>query len=182
MKQKKLTNHSTNNEQAHDVQSGLVHVRISPSLQQLYLYNADEIIRTYTISTAKNGLGEVKNSFQTPRGLHKIRAKIGAEAPINAIFKQRRFKGDIYTPEMNQLYPTNDWILTRILWLSGLEPGFNRLGNVDTMQRYVYIHGSPNERPVGVPSSRGCIRMRNEDIIEFFDLVPCGTQVYIEDL
>ncbi|HSX20722.1 MAG TPA: L,D-transpeptidase [Gammaproteobacteria bacterium] len=159
---------------------GLVSVVVSPSAQQLYLFHNSSLIKTYTISTAKNGLGEQKNSYQTPRGLHMIRAKIGATAPINAIFKERRFNGEIYTPELNEQFPTRDWILTRILWLSGLEPGVNRLGNVDTMQRYIYIHGSPSERPTGTPTSKGCIRMRNEDIIEFFDLVPYGTQVLIE--
>lgn len=161
---------------------GPVSIVISPKSQQMFVYKAAELFKTYIISTAKNGLGEEKNSFKTPRGLHMIRAKIGANAPTNAIFKQRRFDGEIYTPEMNVQFPTRDWILTRIMWLSGLEVGKNRLGNVDTMQRFVYIHGSPDERPTGTPSSRGCIRMRNQDIIELFDFVPYGTQVLIEDL
>ena len=148
----------------------------------MHVYKGEELFKTYLISTAKNGLGEVKNSFQTPRGLHMIRAKIGSGAPLNAIFRERRFNGDIYTPEMNELYPTRDWIVTRILWLSGLELGKNRLGNVDTMQRFVYIHGSPDERPMGKPTSRGCIRMRNHDIVELFDFVPYGTRVLIQDL
>lgn len=166
--------------QAQGVLQGLVSVVISPSQQKLFLYQNEELFKTYVISTAKNGLGEEKNSFKTPRGLHVIRAKIGAGAPINAIFKERRFNGEIYIPQMNIDYPTRDYILTRILWLSGLEVGFNRLGNVDTMQRYIYIHGSPDERPTGIPTSRGCIRMRNQDIIEFFDFVPYGTKVLIE--
>lgn len=160
---------------------GLWFVRIAPQTQQLFFYRDDQLFKTYVISTAKNGLGEVKNSFQTPRGLHMIRAKIGANAPVNAIFKERRFNGEVYTKEMHEQFPGRDWILTRILWLSGLEPGKNRLGNVDTMQRFIYIHGSPDERPTGNPTSRGCIRMRNQDIIEFFDLVPYGTKVFIED-
>lgn len=181
MKQKKHTN-PTSSAQAQGDSQGLVAIRISPNSQQLFLLRDETIIKTYIISTAKNGLGEEKNSFKTPRGWHMIRAKIGANAPLNAVFKERRFTGEVYTPELNQQYPTRDWILTRILWLSGLEPGFNRLGNVDTMQRYVYIHGSPDERPTGIPTSRGCIRMRNQDIIELFDLVPYGARVFIEDI
>lgn len=168
------------NEQALDVSQELAFVVVSSELQQLYVFKNQQIIRTYKISTAKNGLGEQKNSYQTPRGMHIIRAKIGTNLPINAIFKQRRFYGEVYNAIMNEENPHRDWILTRILWLSGLEIGFNRLGNVDTMQRYIYIHGSPDERPMGRPTSRGCIRMRNADIMEFFDLVPYGTRVKIE--
>ncbi len=161
-------------------QQGPAYVHVSPSLQQLKLIQGAQTLKIYTISTGRNGLGEEKDSYKTPRGLHQIRAKIGAGLPSNAVFKNRRFHGEIFTPESETISPGRDWILTRIMWLSGLEPGFNRLGNVDTMQRYIYIHGSPDTRPVGQPTSRGCIRMRNEDIIEFFDLVDCGTRVYIE--
>lgn len=169
-----------NNEQALGICQELVSVTVSSELQQLYVFKDQQVLRIYKISTAKNGLGEQKNSYMTPRGKHIIRAKIGSDLPINAIFKERRFYGDIYNSKMNEENPHRDWILTRILWLSGLEPGFNRLGNVDTMQRYIYIHGSPDERPMGQPTSRGCVRMRNEDIIEFFDLVSFGTRVNIE--
>lgn len=181
LKQNQPINQNSSTQAQGDPQ-GLVSIVITPKTQELFLYKDDALLKSYVISTAKNGLGEVKNSFMTPRGLHMVRAKIGANAPINAIFRERRFNGDIYTPEMNELYPTRDWIVTRILWLSGLEPGKNRLGNVDTMQRFVYIHGSPDERPTGKPTSRGCIRMRNQDIIELFDIVPYGTRVLIEDL
>lgn len=171
---------SLKNEQAQGICQGLVSVFVSSKLQQLYVFKDHQVLRIYKISTAKNGMGEQKNSYMTPRGKHIIRAKIGADLPINAIFKERRFYGDVYTAKMNEENQHRDWILTRILWLSGLEPGFNRLGNVDTMQRYIYIHGSPDERPMGQPTSRGCVRMRNEDIIEFFDLVSHGTLVNIE--
>ncbi len=157
-------------------------IKVSSKLQQLYLLRDKEIIKTYTISTAKNGMGEIKNSYKTPRGWHYIRAKIGADAPINAVFNQRRFNGEVYKPELNLMFPDRDWILTRIMWLCGLEPGFNRLGDVDTMQRYVYIHGSPEERPVGIATSKGCIRMRNADIIELFDIVTVGTRIFIADV
>ncbi len=147
----------------------------------MFLYHNDQLLHSYTISTAANGLGEQKDSYKTPRGLHMIRAKIGAGLPEGAVLVGRRFTGELYSTSLNAESPDRDWILTRIMWLSGLERGINRLGNVDTMQRYVYIHGSPDDRPVGKATSKGCIRMRNKDIIELFDLVPYGTQVHIGD-
>jgi lipoprotein-anchoring transpeptidase ErfK/SrfK len=131
------------------------------------------------ISTARNGVGEVKGSEKTPRGAHYIRAKIGAGLPAGAVLVSRRPTGEIYSPSLRAVFPERDWILTRILWLSGLEPGKNRLGEVDTMRRYVYIHGCPDEDPMGVPGSRGCVKMRNSELIELFDRVAPGTRVYI---
>ncbi len=133
------------------------------------------------VSTARNGAGERINSGCTPRGRHVIRAKIGAGQPPNAVFVSRRPTGEIYSPALRAAYPGRDWILTRILWLSGLEPGRNRLGDVDTMRRYIYIHGCPDEDPMGVPGSRGCIKMRNHEIIELFDRVHTGTLVDIKE-
>ncbi|HEX5314147.1 MAG TPA: L,D-transpeptidase [Gammaproteobacteria bacterium] len=135
----------------------------------------------YVVSTSHYGAGEERGSFRTPRGLHVIRAKIGAGAPKGAVFVARRPTGEILTPALYAGASSRDWILTRILWLSGREPGRNRFGSVDTMRRYIYIHGSPEERPVGTPSSHGCIRMRNDDVIELFDLVAVGTPVLIEE-
>lgn len=131
------------------------------------------------IATARKGVGEINGSEQTPRGWHKVRAKIGAGQPANTIFVARRPTGELYSPEMRALYPERDWILARIMWLSGLEPGKNRLGNVDTMRRFVYIHGCPDEDPMGIPSSHGCIKMRNSELIDFFERVPVGTRVNI---
>lgn len=131
------------------------------------------------VSTAARGAGEEKDSFRTPRGAHVVRARIGAGAPLNTVFVGRRPTGEIYTPALGRSHPGRDWILTRILWLSGLEPGRNRLGDVDTMQRYIYIHGTPDEVTLGVPGSHGCIRMRNRDVVELFDRVPAGTHVRI---
>jgi L,D-transpeptidase YbiS len=131
------------------------------------------------ISTGRKGVGEVNGSEQTPRGWHKIRAKIGAGQPENTVFVARRPTGETYAPEMRASYPNRDWILTRILWLSGLEPGRNRLGKVDTMRRFIYIHGCPDDDPMGVPGSRGCVKMRNRELIELFDRVPVGTRVHI---
>lgn len=133
------------------------------------------------ISTARNGVGERQNSECTPRGRHIIRAKIGGGQPANAVFVSRRPTGEIYSPQLRAAYPGRDWILTRILWLSGLEVGRNRLGNVDTMRRYVYIHGCPDEDPMGIPGSRGCVKMRNSDIIKLYDIVAPGTPVTITE-
>ena len=136
-------------------------------------------IRRYVVSTARNGAGEASGSFCTPRGRHIIRARIGAGAPIGAAFRGRRPTGEVWTPELAAANPGRDWILTRILWLSGTEPGFNRLGEVDSMRRYIYIHGTPDTEPMGVPLSIGCVRMRNRDVAELFELVPAGTKVDI---
>jgi lipoprotein-anchoring transpeptidase ErfK/SrfK len=135
--------------------------------------------KTYDISTSTNGLGERSGSFCTPRGRHLIRAKIGAGQPLDAVFVRRRPTGEIWTPALHAAYPGRDWILTRILWLSGCEPGFNRMGEVDTMRRYIYIHGSHELAEMGKPGSIGCVRMRGPDILELFDLVPPYTPVDI---
>ncbi len=142
---------------------------------------AGGVLREYPVSTALAGVGEVSGSYQTPRGRHIVRAKIGGGQPENAVFVRRRPTGEIWTPELGAQYPDRDWILTRILWLSGCEPGCNRLGCVDTMRRYIYIHGSPDSAEMGLPGSHGCIRMRNADIVELFDLVPCYTEVEITE-
>lgn len=140
-----------------------------------------EGLREYLVSTAKAGVGEVSGSYRTPRGQHLIRAKIGAGQPENTVFVRRRPTGELWTPELAAQFPGRDWILTRILWLSGCEPGRNRCGDVDTMRRYVYIHGSPDSAEMGVPGSHGCIRMRNADIVELFDRVPCYSEVEITE-
>lgn len=148
--------------------------------QTLSLLGADgACIRRYVVSTARNGAGEASGSFCTPRGRHIIRARIGAGTPIGAAFRGRRPTGEVWTPELAAANPGRDWILTRILWLSGTEPGFNRLGEVDSMRRYIYIHGTPDTEPMGVPLSIGCVRMRNRDVAELFELVPAGTKVDI---
>jgi lipoprotein-anchoring transpeptidase ErfK/SrfK len=101
--------------------------------------------------------------------------------PPRSVFVGRRPTGEIWSPELAALHPDRDWILTRILWLSGLEPGRNRLGNVDSMRRYIYIHGTPDDQPMGVPASHGCVRMRNDELIELFNLVAPGTEVLIQE-
>lgn len=154
---------------------------IDISLQQMVLRDTvGQIVRRYSISSAKNGTGQERGSYCTPLGKHIIRAKIGQGAPINTIFVRRRPTGEIYTPELAASYPNRDWILTRILWLSGCETGINRLGSVDTMRRYIYIHGSPDSAEMGKPGSIGCIRMHNYDLLDLFGRVPVGTPVEID--
>ena len=154
----------------------LIHV----AMQQLQLFDDDgQLLRSYQVSTGANGVGEEEHSFCTPRGRHVIRAKIGSGQPENAVFVGRRPTGEIYTPALGSTHPTRDWILTRILWLSGCEVGFNRGGSCDTMRRYVYIHGTPDGTTLGVPGSRGCVRMRNIELLELFTLVAVRTAVQI---
>jgi len=154
-------------------------LRVSIAEQTLELFNNEEFVKAYSISTALNGAGCQKDSGQTPLGKHIVRAKIGANAAINSVFVGRRPTGEVFNEQLAKEFPHRDWILSRILWLSGNEKGVNRLGNVDTMQRYIYIHGTPDSEPMGVPISHGCIRMRNNDIIELFDLIDIQTPVEI---
>jgi lipoprotein-anchoring transpeptidase ErfK/SrfK len=154
-------------------------IRVSLADQRLDLVHGATLVRSFAVSTSKHGAGEVAGSFKTPRGRHVVRAKIGAGAPAGAVFRGRRPTGEVHTPELARAHPDRDWILTRILWLSGTEVGRNRLGNVDTMRRYIYIHGTPDGERLGVPGSIGCIRMGNADIVELFDRVPVGTIVDI---
>ena len=155
-------------------------IEIKTNLQHLdIICNNENIIKSYQISTAKNGVGQERGSFCTPLGKHVIRAKIGSDQPINTVFIKRRPTGEIYTPDLGARYLGRDWILTRILWLSGCELGFNRLGSVDTMRRYIYIHGSPDNINMDKPGSIGCIRMFNADLLELFDIVDVGTEVVI---
>ncbi len=148
--------------------------------QRLALHDdRGKLLQSYAISSALKGTGQLRGSFCTPLGRHIIRARIGAGQPENTVYVGRRPTGEIYTPELGAAFPGRDWMLTRILWLSGCEVGHNRLGEVDTMRRYIYIHGSPDSVPMGVPGSIGCIRMRNREIIDLFDRVSTGTPVEI---
>ncbi len=155
------------------------HIVISIADQQLQLFDGERCLKRYSVSTAKNGAGEMAGSDCTPRGLHIIRAMIGDGAAENSVFVGRRATGEIYTPELAQKNPQRDWVLTRIMWLSGLEKGKNRMGRVDTLRRYIYLHACPDELPMGVPLSHGCIRMRNHDIVELFSLLQGKVRVLI---
>jgi lipoprotein-anchoring transpeptidase ErfK/SrfK len=156
-------------------------IEIEVPAQTLVLKEGQQTLRTYSVSTAKNGVGEKNGSFCTPRGRHIVRAKIGAGQPLNAVFVRRRPTGEVWSPELHAQYPGRDWMLTRILWLSGCEPGRNRMGDVDTMRRFIYLHGSPDTAEMGKPGSIGCVRMRNRDIAELFELAPPYTEVYIRE-
>jgi lipoprotein-anchoring transpeptidase ErfK/SrfK len=154
---------------------------VSISAQTLSLIDRREMLKTYPVSTAKNGPGERRGSECTPRGWHAIRAKIGAGQPLYSVFIGRRPTGEVYSPDLGLLYPQRDWILTRILWLGGLEPGKNRYGPVDSAWRYIYIHGCPDESMRGRPASHGCIRMHNADVLDLFERVTPGVKVFIHE-
>ena len=157
-----------------------MNIDIDIPTQTLTLREGTRVLKTYSVSTASRGAGEKNGSLCTPRGRHLVRAKIGAGQPLNAVFVRRRPTGEVWSPDLHARYPGRDWILTRILWLSGLEPGRNRLGDVDTMRRYIYIHGCPDTAEMGKPGSIGCIRMRNRDIVELFGVVAPYTPVEIK--
>jgi lipoprotein-anchoring transpeptidase ErfK/SrfK len=160
--------------------TGVPRIEVSLPAQTLTLLgDRGNVLKRYAVSTAAKGAGELRGSHCTPRGRHVVRARIGVGAPLNAVFVGRRPTGEIWSPELAAAHPNRDWILTRILWLSGCEVGRNRLGEVDTMRRYIYIHGTPDTMPMGVPGSIGCIRMRNDELVELFERVPAGTRLDI---
>ena len=156
-------------------------IRISIDEQRLQLLEGEAIVMDTAVATAANGPGEVMHSECTPRGWHRVRARIGEGCPVGTVFVGRRPTGEVYSPALKATHPQRDWMLTRILWLCGLESGRNRFGNVDSMRRYIYIHGCPAEDAMGVPSSHGCVKMRNEEVIQLFDRVPIGTRVLIQE-
>jgi len=156
-----------------------MHVVVYLASQTLELLEGDQVLRCYAVSTASNGPGEQCDSGCTPRGMHRVRIRIGDGCPEGAVFVRRRATGEIYDAELERQNPARDWVLTRILWLTGLEAGRNRGGRVDTLRRYIYIHGCPDTEPMGEPRSHGCIRMRNTDVIGLFDSVTTGTLVEI---
>ncbi len=147
-------------------------IEINLAAQTLSTLLNNKVLKTYSISSALNGSGQCKGSEQTPLGLHYIRAHIGQGKPLDTVYVGRRATGEIYSQALAEQYPKRDWILTRILWLCGTQLGHNRLSNVDSMARYIYIHGTPDSEPMGVPKSHGCIRMRNQDIEALFNWAP----------
>ena len=156
-------------------------ITISVAKQKLILVTPENRSYTFPISTAKAGTGQQKNSNQTPLGQHVVRAKIGQNAPKFTVFRGRRPTSFLWSPSVEQQEQETDWILTRILWLSGKDYGLNRLGEVDSMQRFMYIHGTNEESLLGTPSSHGCIRMSNDDVIFLFDKTAIGTKVFINE-
>ena len=156
-------------------------VHVSLAAQQLELRDGAHCQRVYAVSTARNGAGERVGSEQTPRGMHEVAALIGDDAPCGAVFVGRQRTGEVCSAALRAEQPERDWILTRIVWLAGLEEGRNLGGEVDTFSRHIYIHGTPDDEPMGEPHSHGCIRMRNDDLIELFDQLEVGTRVQIDE-
>ena len=156
-------------------------ILVDLSRQVLTVQRQGQPDMSFPVSTASQGAGELADSFKTPRGSHYIRACIGDGMPSGSVFVGRRPTGEIYSDALAAEHPDRDWILTRILWLCGREPGRNRLGRVDSMGRYIYIHGTPDTEPMGVPASHGCLRMRNQDVILLFSMVEPGTPVEISE-
>lgn len=157
----------------------LLHISLAD--QCLYGFSQGQLVVRLPVSTALNGPGENNGSGCTPRGLHQVRAKIGAGLPQGAVLRGRRWTGETWSAALHEQFPGRDWILSRILWLSGCEPGRNRLGPVDTFRRYIYLHGTPDSEPMGVPLSHGCIRLRNADLVRLFEQVPAYCPVQIEE-
>lgn len=158
-----------------------MHIEVDLGRQRLLLWNEGRVLRECLVSTGGNGIGEINGSGCTPRGRHVVRAKIGAGAPEGTLFVARRPTGDVWTPELHARFPGRDWILTRILWLSGVERGRNRLGCVDTFRRYIYLHGTPPTTRLGIPGSKGCIRMANGDVTALFEQLPIGAEVELHE-
>ena len=156
---------------------------INIAQQTLTLYKQHKVVVQYMVSTAKNGIGSQQDSGCTPLGEHIVAEKIGGSEPMNAVFVGRVPTGEVYNAALGISNPNRDWILSRILWLSGLEEGVNKghnnQGGCDTYQRYIYIHGTPDTEPMSIPLSHGCVRMRNKDIVELFDQVEEGDAVTI---
>ncbi|MDH2241328.1 L,D-transpeptidase [Pseudomonas sp. GD03909] len=157
----------------------LLHISIAD--QQLYGFAGGRLRLRFPVSTGRNGVGEQNGSGCTPRGMHQVRARIGDGLPAGAVLRGRRWTGEVWSAALHGSFPGRDWILTRILWLSGCEAGVNRMGAVDTFRRYIYIHGTPDCEPMGVPLSHGCIRMRNADLLQLFPLVPPHCAVSIDE-
>lgn len=157
----------------------LLHISLAD--QMLYGFAAGRLVLRLPVSTALNGAGEQEGSGCTPRGLHEVRARIGEGLPSGAVLRGRRWTGEVWSTELHEQFPGRDWILTRILWLSGCEPGVNRLGPVDTFRRYIYLHGTPDCEPMGIPLSHGCVRLRNADLLQLFPRVPLHCSVRLDE-
>lgn len=161
-----------------------VYLLIDTQKQQMFVYQAEQLIATYAVSTAKNGTGSLENSGCTPLGEHQIAEKFGDGLPQNAVFVARQFTGELYDDELGGAFAERDWILGRIMWLDGCENGINQGQNadgfcVDSKSRYIYIHGTPDSEPMGVPLSHGCVRMRMNDVVKLYEQVAIGTKVII---
>jgi hypothetical protein len=149
---------------------------VNIAAQSASLFEDEKFVKKYPCSTSRFGIGQIEGSNCTPLGLHRIAEKIGGGAAAGAVFKSREVVGHTSQPEF-----ADAKITTRILWLEGLEPGFNRDGNVDSHDRYIYIHGTGDQETIGAPASHGCIHFADSDLIPLFDLLPSGTLVWIAE-
>jgi lipoprotein-anchoring transpeptidase ErfK/SrfK len=155
-------------------------VRISE--QSLYLLDElEEVVQKYAVSTSKYGVGNKEGSFQTPTGRHIVKEKIGGQVAMNEVFVGRKPLGVLEDLQARQADLPEDIITSRIMWLEGLEPGVNKGNDIDSYQRYIYIHGTSEEDKIGTAASHGCIRMRNDDVIDLFDQIETGCEVLIEE-
>ncbi len=166
------------------MKSKFIEIILSKQVLRCFPKKGGNLLKSYLISSAENGAGEVENSFCTPRGMHQVCEKIGDGEPINSVFVGRQPTGEIYRDELFTKHPKRDWILTRILRLKGLEDGFNKGTNkrgecCDSLERYIYIHGTPDFIELGKTGSHGCIRMGNNDLLELFTMVDEKTYVCI---
>lgn len=152
---------------------------VSVKHQRLYLIVNDSTIRKYPISTAAKGIGSKMNSFKTPPGLHTISRKIGDNVPIGGLFQSRMYTGRQVKILTEKQKADGDYVTTRIMWLQGEEPGLNKGRSVDSYNRYIYIHGTAEEGYLGQPASHGCIRMKNTDVIELYNMIEEGTPILI---
>lgn len=152
---------------------------VSVKRQKIFYIKNGNVEKIFLISTAKKGLGQEIHSEKTPEGLHQIKQKIGSNLPKDAILREREYSGEIATIYTDETDVEDDFVTSRIMWLEGLESGINRGGNVDSYNRYIYIHGTPEEGLIGKPASHGCVRMKNSEVIELFDLVQVNTPVLI---
>lgn len=152
---------------------------VDVTAQQIQWWSEGVCTGSWPVSTASRGTGQRNGSGCTPLGRHYVRAMVGGGMPEGTVFVARRPTGEIHTSQLSRQYPERDWILSRILWLCGLEWGHNRGPEVDSFRRYIYIHGTPDSEPMGVPRSHGCIRMRNRDVIALYERVQPGMRVDI---
>lgn len=158
-----------------------VWLEIDLGAQSLTIREGSACRETFAISSGAHGIGQHEGSGQTPVGWHYVRAVIGDGLPPGSVFRGRRPTGEVFSPELARTHPERDWILTRILWLCGLERGVNRGGDVDSQRRYIYLHGTPADQPMGTPASHGCIRLRDEALLAVFEATPAGTPVWLHD-
>ena len=154
-------------------------IEVSISEQRLYVLDSDTIVRSYPISSSSFGEGQTENSFKTPLGEHEIQTKIGTYVPKYQFFVSREHVSQEVAVIEEEIDSPDDFITTRIMWLTGKNEGFNKGGNVDSFKRFIYIHGTHEEGLIGKKASHGCIRMLNQDVLELFRIIPTKTPVNI---